>query len=62
MSYTSCFYSHYCDNATTSEEAMLKDMRCPAGKYCLPGLADVALAADCSKAKYCPEGLIVRLT
>ena len=50
------FSSYYCDNATTSEDDMLNNKKCPAGKYCAGGLSDVSQATDCSLGKYCPEG------
>ena len=47
---------HYCDNDTTSQKMMLEDKRCPAGKYCVEGLASLNDAANCTKGKYCLEG------
>lgn len=41
---------------TTSEMDMLKNKKCPAGKYCAGGLSDVSKATACSVGKYCPEG------
>jgi hypothetical protein len=55
-SYISYQFRHYCDNATTSESAMLNDKKCPAGKYCVAGLTDVSEATDCTVGKYCLEG------
>ncbi|CAC5381825.1 unnamed protein product [Mytilus coruscus] len=53
-----CQIGHYCDNATTSEEAMLTDKRCPAGSYCLAGLTTVSDATPCSVGKYCLEATV----
>ena len=50
------FSSYYCDNTTTSEDDMLNNKKCPAGKYCAGGLSGVSQATDCSVGKYCPEG------
>ena len=50
------FCRHYCDNSSTSEEAMRNDMQCPAGRYCLSGLKSEPDATDCSTGRYCPQG------
>ena len=39
---------------------MLNDLQCPAGYFCPAGLSDVANADDCSVAKYCPQGTILK--
>ena len=49
-------HRHYCDNETTSEEAMLNAKKCPAGRFCLAGLHDEPSATDCSTGHYCEEG------
>lgn len=47
---------HYCDNSSTSEEAMVNNKKCPPGRYCLAGLTKEPDATDCSVGRYCPEG------
>lgn len=49
-------YRHYCDNSSTSEEAMVNTKKCPPGRYCLAGLTKEPDATDCSVGRYCPEG------
>ncbi|XP_023933458.1 uncharacterized protein LOC106181652, partial [Lingula anatina] len=55
---TVCQIGHYCDNETTSETMMLTEKRCPAGRYCLPGLHSESNALNCSKGMYCPEATV----
>ena len=50
------FARYYCDNATTSEDDMLNNKKCTAGKFCTDGLSDLSQATDCTVGKYCPEG------
>ena len=57
---TTCRIGHFCNSTTTSEEMMLNDLQCPAGYFCPAGLSDVANADDCSVAKYCPQGTILK--
>ncbi|KAF7668979.1 hypothetical protein LDENG_00271770 [Lucifuga dentata] len=53
-----CLQGHYCSNETTSEEAMLSVMVCPAGFLCSQGLARDPLrsATLCPRGFYCPGG------
>ncbi|KAG7455700.1 SCO-spondin-like isoform X1, partial [Solea senegalensis] len=53
-----CLQGHYCSNETTSEEAMLSVMVCPAGFLCSQGLArDPQRSATlCPRGFYCPGG------
>ena len=55
-----CLAGRYCDSETTTETAMNTTLLCPAGKYCTVGLKDVSEAEACSKAHYCPEGLLLK--
>ncbi|RUS80253.1 hypothetical protein EGW08_011982, partial [Elysia chlorotica] len=50
-----CKAGYYCDNATTSEDDMLNNKKCTAGKFCTDGLSDLSQATDCTIGKYCPE-------
>lgn len=50
------FNRHYCDNSSTSEDAMVNTKKCPPGRYCLAGLTQEPDATDCSVGRYCPEG------
>ena len=49
-------FRHYCDNATTSEDDMRNNKKCPAGRYCVAGLDSEPAADDCATGHYCPEG------
>ncbi|XP_041098352.1 SCO-spondin [Polyodon spathula] len=53
-----CLPGHYCSNETTSQEAMLSVMVCPAGLICTEGLDREPQRATtlCPKGYYCPGG------
>uniref|UniRef100_W5M2P7 Tyrosine-protein kinase ephrin type A/B receptor-like domain-containing protein n=1 Tax=Lepisosteus oculatus TaxID=7918 RepID=W5M2P7_LEPOC len=55
-----CLPGHYCSHETTSREAMLSTMVCPAGLICSAGLdrEPQRAAILCPKGFYCPGGSI----
>ncbi|XP_062816991.1 zonadhesin isoform X2 [Anolis carolinensis] len=53
-----CLVGHFCAEANTSRESMLRTMVCPAGLLCPKGLAAVPNATGhaCPRGYYCPQG------
>lgn len=61
ISCSPCLVGYFCANVSTSREAMLRTMVCPAGLLCPKGLALAPNASGqaCPRGYYCPQGDMV---